>query len=74
MMVTKVKHPKKQIFPSMTLCRGIINEFYKSKNVSEAVEYNWQLENWLNSTFDGIVGLKYEVLYFLLSKIGFVYV
>ncbi len=58
MMVTKVKHPKKQTFPSMTLCRGIIIEFYKGENVSSTVEHNWQLENWLNSSFDEAVGLK----------------
>ncbi len=54
MLVTKVKHPKNQTFPSVTLCKGVLTSMYKGKNISELVQYNSQLDNWLIvSLYDG---------------------
>ncbi len=51
MMLTEVKHPIIRTFPSVTLCKGIMQQLFHG-NVSQEVEFNTKLDNWLRSKFD----------------------
>ncbi len=52
MMVTELEEPEKQIFPSVTICKGYLRVRGSDTGLEEAFEFNSLLDNWLEFVFD----------------------
>ncbi len=64
MIVSKVRQPEFQTFPSVTLCKGTFNlRNVTQQEIDEVIEGNSKLEKWLYTTsFDDEYDYRKEIL------------